>query len=54
MGKTQIGFIKLLNGSLFGIKINIEMFFLVDEMFKQKGNTIETMEQTHRAKISGQ
>jgi putative hemolysin len=27
--------------SLFGIKINLEMFFLVDEMFKQKGNTIE-------------
>ena len=26
--------------SLFGIKINLEMFFLVDEMFKQ-GNTIE-------------
>ena len=27
--------------SLLGIKINLEMFFLVDEMFKQKGNTIE-------------
>tara|TARA_B110000285_G_scaffold232695_1_gene304440 strand:+ start:1088 stop:1939 length:852 start_codon:yes stop_codon:yes gene_type:complete len=27
--------------SLIGIKINLEMFFLVDEMFKQKGNTIE-------------
>ena len=27
--------------SLFGIKINLEMFFLVDEMFKQKGNTID-------------
>ena len=27
--------------SLIGIKINLEMFFLVDEMFKQKGNTIK-------------
>ena len=27
--------------SLIGLKINIEMFFLVDEMFKQKGNIIE-------------
>jgi putative hemolysin len=27
--------------SLIGIKINLEMFFLVDEMFKQKGNKIE-------------
>ena len=27
--------------SFFAIKINLEMFFLVDEMFKQKGNTIE-------------
>ena len=27
--------------SLIGIKINVEMFFLVDEMFKQKGKTIK-------------
>ena len=27
--------------SFFALKINLEMFFLVDEMFKQKGNTIE-------------
>ncbi|MBD00431.1 MAG: glycerol acyltransferase [Crocinitomicaceae bacterium] len=27
--------------SLIGIKINLEMFFLVDEMFKQKGNNIK-------------
>lgn len=27
--------------SFFAIKINLEMFFLVDEMFKQKGNTIK-------------
>jgi putative hemolysin len=27
--------------SIFGVKINLEMFFLVDEMFKQKGNTID-------------
>ena len=26
---------------IFRLKINIEMFFLVDEMFKQKGGTIE-------------
>ncbi len=27
--------------SIFGVKINLEMFFLVDEMFKQKGNKID-------------
>ena len=27
-------------GALFGIKINLEMLFLVDEILKQKGNSI--------------
>jgi putative hemolysin len=40
--------------SLIGIKINLEMFFLVDEMFKQKGNTIEiTMGKLIEPKILG-
>ena len=40
--------------SLIGIKINLEMFFLVDEMFRQKGNTIEiTMGKLIEPKILG-
>ena len=41
MGKIQSVFITLLTGEKkIGIKSNIEMLFLADEMFKQKGNTI--------------
>ncbi|MDA8556737.1 HRDC domain-containing protein [bacterium] len=40
--------------SLIGIKINLEMFFLVDEMFKQKGNTIKiTMGKIIEPKLLG-